>query len=39
MHTMIAIDLILYTSIALFYAFVLGVWALAAYELFYRITR
>ena len=37
MHTMI--DLIIYTSIAAFYTFVLGVWALAAYELFYRITR
>lgn len=37
MHTMI--DLILYTGIAAFYTFVLGVWALAAYELYSHLTR
>lgn len=37
MHTMI--DLVIYTSIAAFYIFNLGVWSLAAYELYYRLTR
>ena len=33
------INFVLYTGFALFYAFVLGVWALDAYELYYRLTR
>ena len=32
-------DIIVYTSIAAFYLFNLGVWSLAAYELYYRLTR
>ena len=37
MHTMI--NLLTYTSIALFYTFVLGVWALATYDLYDRVRR
>lgn len=33
------IDILVFTGIAVFYVLVLGVWLLAAYELFSRVTR